>query len=62
MGGKQWRSQGGQGGQIVPLDGEKFAKNREKEGEDQEKADKSGKNREKEEKSGRFFQFASPDR
>ena len=50
-------------GQSAPLDGEKFAKNREKRG---RKSEKSGKKREeigkKEEKSGRFFHFAPPDR
>ena len=39
-------------GTECPLDSEKFAKNKEKEGENQEKK----------EKSGRFFHFAPPDR
>ena len=53
---------GGQGGQIVPLDSQKFAKTREKKEENQEKSEKRGENREKEEKSGRFFHFAPSDR
>ena len=39
----------------MPLDSEKFAKNREKEGENQEKSGKEGKNYEKEEKSEGSF-------
>ena len=41
------------GGSSAPLDSEKFAKNWEKEGENQEKQEKEGKNQEKEEKSGK---------
>ena len=49
----QWHSYwGGQGGEECPLDGEKFAKNQEK----------GGENQEKEEKSGRVYYFAPPDR
>ena len=56
---------GVKGGQSTPLDGEKFTKNWEKEGENQEKAGtrgKKSKKKKKKEKSGRFFHFAPPDR
>ena len=43
---------GSQGGQSAPLDSEKFAKNQEKEGENQGNVGKRRENREKEEKSG----------
>ena len=46
---------GGQGGQIASL----TAKNREKEGENQEKEEKIGKERKN---RGGFFHFAPPDR
>ena len=42
---KQCRSHWGQEGQSAPLDSEKFAKNRGKEGENQEKWEKEGKKR-----------------
>ena len=48
---------GGQGG----ADSEKIAKNREKEGENLEKAGERGGIREKEEKSRRSCHFAPPD-
>ena len=48
--GDKWRSHWrGQGGAECPLDSEKFAKNREIEGENQEKRGKEGENQEKEE-------------
>ena len=53
---------GVKGGQSAPLDSEKFAKNQEKEGENQERREIEGKNQEKKENSGRFFYFAPPDR
>ena len=44
---------GGQGGTECPLDNEKFAKNQEKEGENQEKREKEGKKRKH--RKGLFF-------
>ena len=50
---RQWHSHWGvKEGQSATPDSEKFSKNREKEGESQEK----------EEKSGRFFHFVPPDK
>ena len=49
-------------GQSAYPDNEKFAKNREKEGKNQENREKRGKTGKNRQKSRRFFHSAPPDR